>query len=114
MSTFTPFKTDKIETVNPIREYLLNIQFKEKVQEKHPEQLNYIVAPITENIYLETCASSGKTEFVDMKAAYKMSKWQNNGGMAILTFTNEATNTVVPFLVSYAVSNVKKEMMYKE
>lgn len=100
-------KMVKIETVDSIREYLLNnkklnLKFKEKVKEKHSEQLDYIISPIDENIYLEACAGSGKTEVVAMKAAYEMSKWGCVGGIAILTFTNEATDTITSRIKQYS------------
>lgn len=66
-----------------------------KVKEKTEQQLKYVLSSITENIYLEACAGSGKTEVVGMKTAYEISKWSSkNKGLAILTFTNEATDTI--------------------
>ncbi len=67
----------------------------EKVREKTEEQLQYILSPINQNVFLEACAGSGKTEVVGMKAAYEINRWNNqSGGLAILTFTNEATETI--------------------
>lgn len=74
----------------------------EKIHEKHEEQLEYIISPITENIYLEACAGSGKTEVVGMKAAYEINKWNSNSGIAILTFTNEATETIKKRVKQYS------------
>ncbi|NWL87811.1 hypothetical protein DMN77_09375 [Paenibacillus sp. 79R4] len=66
-----------------------------KVKEKTEQQLKYVLSSITENIYLEACAGSGKTEVVGMKTAYEISKWSSkNKGLAVLTFTNEATDTI--------------------
>lgn len=65
------------------------------IVEKTDEQLNYIVSPKTENCYLEACAGSGKTEVLAMKAAYEICKWNyDNAGVAVLSFTNEATSTI--------------------
>ena len=65
------------------------------IVEKTDEQLNYIVSPKTENCYLEACAGSGKTEVLAMKAAYEICKWDyDNAGVAVLSFTNEATATI--------------------
>lgn len=74
----------------------------EKIHEKHEEQLDYVISPISENIYLEACAGSGKTEVVGMKAAYEINKWNSNGGIAILTFTNEATETIKKRVKQYS------------
>ena len=66
-----------------------------RLMEKTDEQLNYILSPINECIYLEACAGSGKTEVLGMKAAYELCKWSSsNTGIAVLTFTNEATSTI--------------------
>lgn len=66
-----------------------------KVKEKTEQQLEYVLSPLTENIYLEACAGSGKTEVVGMKTAYEISKWDyRNQGIAVLTFTNEAMDTI--------------------
>lgn len=65
------------------------------VNEKTNEQLDYILSPIDRNIYLEACAGSGKTEVLGMKTAYEMGKWTwCNSGLAVLTFTNEAKDTI--------------------
>lgn len=66
-----------------------------RLTEKTEEQLDYILSPIDECIYLEACAGSGKTEVLGMKAAYEISRWDSyNTGIAVLTFTNEATATI--------------------
>ncbi|MBP2652497.1 MAG: UvrD/REP helicase [Firmicutes bacterium] len=67
-----------------------------RIDEKTKEQLLYILAPIDQDAFLEACAGSGKTEVVGMKAAYEMIKWNNvsRKGIAILSFTNEATNVI--------------------
>ncbi|CAM4044403.1 ATP-dependent helicase [Cohnella lubricantis] len=66
-----------------------------KVAEKTEQQLKYVLSHTTENIFLEACAGSGKTEVVGLKTAYEISKWYSkNKGIAVLTFTNEATDTI--------------------
>ena len=40
-----------------------------RLQEKSDEQLEYILSSKSENIYLEACAGSGKTEVLGIKAA---------------------------------------------
>lgn len=67
----------------------------EKVKEKTVQQLEYVLSPVNENIFLEACAGSGKTEVVGMKTAYEICRWnRKNSGIAVLTFTNEATDTI--------------------
>ena len=66
-----------------------------RLMEKTDEQLDYILSPIDECIYLEACAGSGKTEALGIKAAYEICRWNSyNTGIAVLTFTNEATSTI--------------------
>ncbi|MGF7048250.1 DNA helicase-2/ATP-dependent DNA helicase PcrA [Paenibacillus sp. DS2015] len=66
-----------------------------KVREKTDQQLKYVLSPTTENIFLEACAGSGKTEVVGMKTAFEINKWSSkNSGIAVLTFTNDATDTI--------------------
>lgn len=78
-----------------------------RIQEKTDEQLNYILSPYDKYTYLEACAGSGKTEVLGMKAAYEMCKWnQNNAGIAVLTFTNEAAMTVTDRIASFYPNNL--------
>lgn len=66
-----------------------------RLQEKSDEQLEYILSPNSENIYLEACAGSGKTEVLGIKAAYEICSWKSDStGIAVLTFTNEAAHTI--------------------
>ena len=70
-------------------------QAKERIDEKTDEQLDYILSPIDQCIYLEACAGSGKTEVLGLKAAYEICRWSSRQtGIAVLTFTNEATATI--------------------
>lgn len=77
-------------------------QAKERIEEKTDEQLGYILSPIDRCIYLEACAGSGKTEVLGIKAAYEICKWQSKkNGIAVLTFTNEATATIADRVSSF-------------
>lgn len=77
-------------------------QAKERIEEKTDEQLDYILSPIDRCIYLEACAGSGKTEVLGLKAAYEICKWRSHqSGIAVLTFTNEATATIADRVASF-------------
>jgi len=65
-----------------------------RILEKSPEQIEYIFSPNEENVFLKACPGSGKTEVVGLKAAYSIWKWHRLGGMAALTFTNNAANVI--------------------
>lgn len=66
-----------------------------RILEKSPEQIDYVFSPNTENIFLKACPGSGKTEVVGLKAAYSIRKWGHQlGGMAVLTFTNNAASNI--------------------
>ena len=66
-----------------------------RINEKTDEQLDYILSPIDKCIYLEACAGSGKTVVLGIKAAYEISRWASQqSGLAVLSFTNEATSTI--------------------
>jgi len=66
-----------------------------RIVEKTERQLEYVLSPITENIFLKACPGSGKTEVIGLKAAYEFQLWkQKNSGIAILTFTNNAADTI--------------------
>ena len=57
---------------------------------------------ISENIYLEACPGSGKTEVIAAKVAKEISKWDKSpGGMAILSFTNSATDELKTRIAKY-------------
>ena len=77
-------------------------QAKERIEEKTDEQLDYILSPIDRCIYLEACAGSGKTEVLGLKAAYEICRWRSRQtGIAVLTFTNEATATIADRVSSF-------------
>jgi len=66
-----------------------------RIVEKTEKQLEYVLSPITDNIFLKACPGSGKTEVIGLKAAYEFQLWEKkNSGIAILTFTNSAADTI--------------------
>ena len=66
-----------------------------RIVEKTKKQLEYVLSPIADNIFLKACPGSGKTEVIGLKAAYEFQLWnQKNSGIAILTFTNNAADTI--------------------
>lgn len=65
-----------------------------RVSEKTDEQLNYVLSSINESIFLQACPGSGKTEVIGIKAAYEMKQWTGTGGIAVLTFTNNAADVI--------------------
>ncbi|MBF4695088.1 UvrD-helicase domain-containing protein [Fusibacter ferrireducens] len=65
------------------------------IEEKSDEQVSYVVSDIDKNIHLSACPGSGKTEVVGLKAAYELERWtKESGGVAILTFTNNAADVI--------------------
>ena len=66
-----------------------------RIKEKSDEQLSYARSPIDRNIFLRACPGSGKTEVVALKAAYEIKNWNKQvGGLAVLTFTNNAADVI--------------------
>jgi DNA helicase-2/ATP-dependent DNA helicase PcrA len=65
-----------------------------RVSEKTDQQIEYIFSSLEDSVFLKACPGSGKTEVVAMKAAYEISKWKLNGGIAILSFTNNAADVI--------------------
>lgn len=66
-----------------------------RILEKTEEQLEYVLSSIEKNTFLKACAGSGKTEVVGMKAAYEIKQWhKKNSGIAVLSFTNDATDVI--------------------
>ena len=80
------------------------------IKEKTEEQLDYILSPIDENIYLEACAGSGKTEALGLKAAYELSNWESrNSGIAFLSFTNDAKATIDDRIKKYCTDKISSK-----
>ncbi len=66
-----------------------------RIQEKTAEQFEYVVSSISDCTFLEACPGSGKTEVVGLKAAYEIRQWRRApGGIAVLTFTNNAADVI--------------------
>jgi len=66
-----------------------------RIVEKTEKQLKYVLSSNKDNIFLKACPGSGKTEVIGLKAAYEFQLWKKrNSGIAILTFTNNAADTI--------------------
>lgn len=67
------------------------------------EQLEFITHSLQESSFLEACPGSGKTEVVGLKAAYELAEWQDHfRGLAILTFTRNASSEIKSRVIKYA------------
>lgn len=67
-----------------------------------PEQQSYINSNIENHIFLEACPGSGKTEVIAQKIAKELLNWQKSpGGIAILSFSNSATDELKNRIYSY-------------
>ncbi len=97
-------RVEKIEKLTEVLSAgkIFTQQAKDRIEEKTDEQLDYILSPIDQCIYLEACAGSGKTEVLGIKATYEICKWQSRQtGIAVLTFTNEAAATIADRVTSF-------------
>ena len=66
-----------------------------RIAEKSEEQLDYVFSPTKSCVFLKACPGSGKTEVVGLKAAFEMMRWNKTpGGIAVLTFTNNAAKVI--------------------
>lgn len=66
-----------------------------RIMEKTDEQIKYVLSSIKREAFLKACAGSGKTEVVGMKAAFEIKQWdKKNSGIAVLSFTNDATDVI--------------------
>nr|WP_313042619.1 UvrD-helicase domain-containing protein [Pseudomonas sp.] len=66
------------------------------------EQRAYIGAPIDQHVYLNACPGSGKTEVVAAMVAKVVEEWTSfPKGIAVLTFSNSATDELKNRLVRY-------------
>ncbi|GAF83095.1 unnamed protein product, partial [marine sediment metagenome] len=74
---------------------LCNEYSKCRIAEKSEPQFNYAFSEVDKNIFLKACPGSGKTELVGLKTAYEMKRWNKEvGGIAVLTFTNNAADVI--------------------
>lgn len=72
------------------------------------EQKNYIKSTIDGHVYLEACPGSGKTEVVAAKVAKEISNWKKDpSGIAILSFSNSATDELKDRIGKFSTSNLK-------
>ena len=72
------------------------------------EQVAYIQSKINEHVYLEACPGSGKTEVVAAKIAKEISNWQKSpSGIALLSFSNSATDELKERIGKFGTSNLK-------
>lgn len=66
------------------------------------EQKAYIGAPLDRHIYLKACPGSGKTEVIAAMVAKVIGEWRGfPAGVAVLTFSNSATNELKNRLARY-------------
>jgi hypothetical protein len=66
------------------------------------EQKAYIGAPLDQHVYLNACPGSGKTEVVAAMVAKVVEEWTGfPAGIAVLTFSNSATDELKDRLVRY-------------
>ncbi|UTL78916.1 UvrD-helicase domain-containing protein [Pseudomonas putida] len=66
------------------------------------EQRRYLDSSIDDNIYLEACPGSGKTEVIAAKVAREIDDWQGYpGGIALLSFANSAANELRSRLIAH-------------
>ncbi len=66
------------------------------------EQKNYIGAPLDKHVYLKACPGSGKTEVIAAMVAKAIGEWKGfPAGIAVLTFSNSATDELRDRLVRY-------------
>lgn len=72
------------------------------------QQFAYIQSTISEHVYLEACPGSGKTEVVAAKIAKEISNWQTApSGIALLSFSNSATDELKERIGKFSTSNLK-------
>ncbi|MCL1064276.1 ATP-dependent helicase [Shewanella benthica] len=66
------------------------------------EQFEYINSSIENHVFLEACPGSGKTEIVAAKVAKEIDSWSPlPSGLAVLSFTNSATNELTKRIAKY-------------
>lgn len=74
-----------------------------RIWEKTLEQLQYVEQDLGKNSFLKACPGSGKTEVVGLKSAYEFKKWtKKTTGIAVLTYTNKATDVITDRILQFA------------
>lgn len=82
---------------------LCNEYGKCRISEKSEPQFNYAFSEVDKNIFLKACPGSGKTEVVGLKTAYEIKRWDKEvGGIAVLTFTNNAADVISERVLQFA------------
>lgn len=77
-----------------------------RIWEKTFEQLQYVEHDLENNSFLKACPGSGKTEVVGLKSAYEFKKWiKKTTGIAVLTYTNKATDVITDRVLQFAGSS---------
>lgn len=93
---------DDISSCDGKKDYKCKESNKSFIECLNENQIRYIVSSINENIYLNACPGSGKTEVLGIKCAYENVLWnKKNVGFAVLTFTNSAENEIQKRVESY-------------
>lgn len=93
---------DDIGNCDGRKDYKCKENSKSFIECLNENQIRYIVSSINENIYLNACPGSGKTEVLGIKCAYENVLWnKKNEGFAVLTFTNSAENEIQKRVESY-------------
>lgn len=86
---------DNCHTTMGRKNPLCNEYEKCRIAEKSEPQFNYAVSETDKDIFLNACPGSGKTEVVGLKTAYEFKKRDKEvGGIAVLTFTNNAADVI--------------------
>nr|WP_320160461.1 ATP-dependent helicase [uncultured Methanoregula sp.] len=77
-----------------------------RIWEKTLEQLQYVGYDLKKNSFLKACPGSGKTEVVGLKSAYEFKQWtKKTTGIAVLTYTNKATDVITDRVQQFAGSS---------
>ncbi|MFA4824817.1 MAG: ATP-dependent helicase [Methanoregula sp.] len=77
-----------------------------RIWDKTLEQLQYVEYDLEKNSFLKACPGSGKTEVVGLKSAYEFKKWtKKTNGIAVLTYTNKATDVITDRVQQFAGSS---------
>jgi DNA helicase-2/ATP-dependent DNA helicase PcrA len=70
------------------------------------EQLDYLFCNFYASSFLHACPGSGKTEVIGWKTAFEFSKWNKPySGIAVISFTNSATNELFRRIRKYGGDN---------
>jgi len=80
-----------------------------KMENFNHQQIDYIESSINDNIYLEACPGSGKTEVIAAKVVKEMRDWTlSPGGIALLSFSNSATDELFSRVQKYSPDAINK------